>query len=243
MQDRYLNLLRDSISDACFKVRIVEGKKVYPEEIALGKIWPSEAVSMIGLARLDNIREVLEKVFTDGVEGDFLEAGVWRGGACIFAKGVIDAYSEKRKVILADSFEGLPPPDPKYVCDRGAVWHLMTNLAVSEEQVRDNFQKFSLLDDQVVFLKGFFEDTLFSPSLPFEKLSVLRLDGDMYSSTIQTLQALYDKVSPGGFIIVDDYLSCPGCKRAVDDFRKERDITDEIVEIDWTGVFWRKVRT
>ncbi|SPN79202.1 Macrocin O-methyltransferase [Brazilian cedratvirus IHUMI] len=241
MQDRYLNLLRDSISDACFKVRIIEGKKVYPEEIALGKIWPSEAVSMIGLARLDNIREVLEKVFTDRVEGDFLEAGVWRGGACIFAKGVIDAYSEKRKVILADSFEGLPPPDPKYVHDRGAVWHLMTNLAVSEEQVRDNFQKFSLLDDQVVFLKGFFEDTLFSPSLPFEKLSVLRLDGDMYSSTIQTLQALYDKVSPGGFIIVDDYLSCPGCKRAVDDFRKERDITDEIVEIDWTGVFWRKI--
>ncbi|SPN79884.1 Macrocin O-methyltransferase [Cedratvirus Zaza IHUMI] len=241
LRDRYLTLLRDSISDACFKIKIVDGEKVYPEEIAQGKIWPSEAVSMIGLARLNNIRELLEVVFREKVEGDFLEAGVWRGGACIFAKGVIDAHQEERKVIVADSFQGLPPPDPKYVHDAGARWHTFEALAVSEEQVKDNFQKFSLLDDQVVFLKGFFSDTLFSPSLPFEKLSVLRLDGDMYSSTIQTLEALYDKVSPGGFIIVDDYLSCPGCARAVEDFRKARDITDPIVKVDWTGVYWRKL--
>jgi len=105
------------------------------------------------------------------------------------------------------------------------------------EEVRENFKRYDLLDDNVVFIKGFFETSI--PSAPIDKLAILRLDGDMYSSTIQVLNALYDKVSTGGYIIVDDWC-LHNCRAAVNDFRKSRNITDEILEIDGIGVFWRK---
>jgi O-methyltransferase/8-demethyl-8-(2,3-dimethoxy-alpha-L-rhamnosyl)tetracenomycin-C 4'-O-methyltransferase len=93
------------------------------------------------------------------------------------------------------------------------------------------------LDGQVRFLEGWFKDTL--PEAPIDHLAVLRLDGDMYESTIQALDALYDKVSFGGFILVDDYFLGP-CKQAVTDFRSRKRITDRIIDIDGKGVFWRK---
>jgi hypothetical protein len=74
---------------------------------------------------------------------------------------------------------------------------------------------------------------------PIERLAVLRLDGDMYSSTIDALTALYDKVSPGGFVIIDDY-SLPTCREAVHDFRRDRGIEDLIVAIDAIGSYWRR---
>jgi hypothetical protein len=95
------------------------------------------------------------------------------------------------------------------------------------------------LDDNVVFIKGFFENTI--PNAPIDKLSILRLDGDMYSSTIQCLNSLYDKVSIGGYIIVDDWCLL-NCRKAVNDFRKTRNITDRIIEIDGIGVFWKKLQ-
>lgn len=88
------------------------------------------------------------------------------------------------------------------------------------------------------FLEGFFQVTL--ASAPIERLAVLRLDGDMYESTIVALRELYPKVAPGGYVIVDDYLCMEPCRRAVDDYRRKNSITEPIVEIDWTGVFWQR---
>ena len=93
------------------------------------------------------------------------------------------------------------------------------------------------MDDQVQFMKGWFKDTTKNP--PFEKLSFLRLDGDMYSSTIQVLDSLYHKVSSGGYVIVDDY-ALEGCSTAVEDFRARHGIDDPIHKIDWCGSYWRK---
>ena len=100
-----------------------------------------------------------------------------------------------------------------------------------------NFESYGLLNDNVIFIKGFFEDSL--PKANIGKLAILRLDGDMYSSTIQVLEQLYDNVQIGGYIIIDDY-ALQGCKIAVNDFRQSRKITDEIIEIDYTGIFWKK---
>jgi hypothetical protein len=111
-------------------------------------------------------------------------------------------------------------------------------LAVSQEQVRANFARYDLLDDQVQFLEGWFKDTL--PTAPVGALAVLRLDGDYYESTIQILEALYHKVSPGGFVIVDDYGCIEACRQAVTDFRADNAIEDPIVAVDWTGVYWRR---
>ena len=210
-----------------------------PQVRLLGRDWPKTALTMIGTARMRNLRMLAERVIDDGVPGDFLEAGVWRGGACIFMRGILAAHGVgDRRVWVADSFAGLPPPDPEaYPADKGDEHHTVKELAISQEDVAASFARFDLLDDQVRFLKGWFADTL--PSAPIEKLSILRLDGDMYSSTIQTLDALYHKVSPGGFIIVDDYI-LDACRQAVTDFRERHGIDETIHNIDGAGAYWRK---
>jgi O-methyltransferase/8-demethyl-8-(2,3-dimethoxy-alpha-L-rhamnosyl)tetracenomycin-C 4'-O-methyltransferase len=206
----------------------------------LGRDWPSVAHTMIGQVRLRNLRNLAEQAIADGVPGDFIETGVWRGGACILLRAVLKAHGiADRRVFVADSFEGLPPPDPaNYPADAGDVHYQLDELAVSIEQVKSNFAKYDLLDEQVVFLKGWFKDSL--PIAPIDRLAVLRLDGDMYESTMDGLKNLYDKVSPGGFIIVDDYGCVAGCKAAITDFRRDRGITEPIIDIDGWGVYWRK---
>ena len=139
----------------------------------------------------------------------------------------------------ADSFAGLPPPNAgQYPLDEGINLHRFPQLAVPLERMQDNFRRYGLLDGQVRFLKGWFRDTL--PAAPIERLAVLRLDGDLYESTIQALESLYDKLSPGGFVIVDDFGNIEACRQAVHDFRAARGITDAIHPIDWGGVYWRR---
>jgi O-methyltransferase len=204
-----------------------------------GQDWPPRAHTMIGLKRLDSLQFCIETTLREGVEGDLMETGVWRGGASIFMKGVLAAHGDQcRQVWLADSFRGLPPPDEKnYPADRG--WHFERHeeLAVSREAVQANFAAYGLLDDRVRFLEGWFKDTL--PNAPLERLAVLRLDGDLYESTIQVLEALYAKLSAGGFLIVDDYSLRP-CREAVTDFRRSHGIAEPIVDIDGIGAYWRK---
>lgn len=209
------------------------------EDRRVGKIHPMQAHTMIGLERLDNLQQCVERAIAGGVPGDLIETGVWRGGASIFMRAVLAAHGvTDRRVFVADSFEGLPPPDlAKYPQDRGDKHHKQRFLAVSRAQVEEHFRLYGLLDDQVVFLEGWFSDTL--PSAPIDRLAVMRLDGDMYGSTMDALAALYPKLSEGGFCIIDDY-ALAGCRKAVDDFRAEHRVASPIVEIDWSGVFWRK---
>ena len=112
-------------------------------------------------------------------------------------------------------------------------------LGVSLEDVKANFQRYGLLDDQVCFLKGWFKDTL--PKAPIASLAIARLDGDMYESTLDGLTHLYPKLSVGGFLIVDDYgIASPGCRKAVDAYRAAHHISEPIKRIDWGGVFWQR---
>ena len=108
---------------------------------------------------------------------------------------------------------------------------------MSVESVRENFRRYGLLDDRVRFVEGWFRDTL--PKLRTNTWALVRLDGDMYESTMDGLINLYDGLSVGGFLIVDD-LALDPCREAVEDFRRERRIEDPIEEIDWTGGYWRK---
>jgi len=203
-----------------------------------GMDWPSRALTMIGRRRLRNFRTLLADVIERNVPGDILEAGVWRGGASIMARAVLRAHEDAaRRLFVADSFEGLPPPDPKFQQDAGSDFHEYADLAVSLETVKGNFQLFGLLDDRVQFLKGWFRDTM--PTAPLSQLAVMRLDGDMYESTIDPLQHLYDKVSAGGWIIVDDYF-LPPCKAAVSDFLGARALAPEIINIDNFGAYFQK---
>jgi hypothetical protein len=209
----------------------------------IGKDWPEDAETMVGMLRLDCIQECVETVIREGVPGDLLEAGVWRGGATILMKGILAAYGvQDRRVWVADSFRGLPVPDEvNFPQDVPEDLSSFDELAVSQEQVRANFARYDLLDDNVRFLEGWFKDTL--STAPVDALAVLRLDGDYYESTIQILESLYHKVSPGGFVIVDDYGCIEACRQAVTDFRVANGIEDPIVKVDWTGVYWRRSGT
>ena len=205
-----------------------------------GRDWPASAETMIGMKRLDNLQTCIERVLQDEIPGDLIETGVWRGGATIFMRGVLAAHNVRDRVVfVADSFEGLPPPDARRApADAGDIHWTFANLAVSLDEVRRNFERYGLLDDRVSFLKGWFRDTL--PTAPIQRLAILRLDGDMYESTMDALDALYPKLSPGGYAIVDDYGAVEGCRRAVHDYRERHGIDEPIETIDWTGVFWRK---
>jgi len=188
---------------------------------------------------LNNIQFCIEQVVQNNIPDDFIETGVWRGGACIFAKALFEVYQQERKVWVADSFAGLPKPNTElYPEDEGDDLFSIEQLRVSEDQVRENFERFGLLDDRVEFLKGWFKDTL--PKAPIEQLCVVRLDGDMYESTMDGLKHLYPKLSAGGFLIVDDYGVIPACKKAVHAYRDQHGITEEIIDIDGSGHYWQK---
>jgi len=204
-----------------------------------GQFWPLYADTMIGMKRLDQLQTAIEAILAEGVEGDFIETGVWRGGACIFMRAALAAYGiTDRRVFVADSFEGLPEPDThRCPADRDSFFHTISFLAVSREDVERNFEKYGLLDDRVVFLKGWFKDTL--PSAPIEKLALLRLDGDMYESTMDALGSLYPKLSPGGFCIIDDFF-LGRCRLAVEEYRAAQGIDAEMRVIDTCSAYWRK---
>ncbi|MFT5200874.1 MAG: O-methyltransferase [Candidatus Aldehydirespiratoraceae bacterium] len=210
------------------------------EKRADGNDWPPAAETMVGQQRLADVRACVDSVMADGVPGDFIETGVWRGGVTILMRGMLEAWGDTdRRVWVADSFQGLPAPDAAaFPQDIGHDMSDVPTLAVSADQVRANFARYGLLDDRVQFLEGWFRDTL--PTAPVEQLAILRLDGDMYESTMDALEALYPKLSVGGYVIVDDYGAWEPCRQACTDYRERHGITDEIVSIDWTGVHWRR---
>ena len=202
-----------------------------------GLDWPKNAHTMIGLKRLDNLQYCIEEIIKNNVPGDLIETGVWRGGACIFMKAVLKAYDViNRTVWCADSFKGLP--EGKYLQDREVPFYSSYYLKVPLSEVKDNFRRYKLLDKNVKFLKGWFKDTL--PRALITKLAVLRIDGDLYESTYDSLRYLYPKLSCGGYVILDDFDSIQASRKAVIDFRKTNGIKEKILKIDSSGVYWKK---
>jgi hypothetical protein len=278
---RYLDLLQGCLTRQLFVDEQVEDALVWPSAVGLGDpddVWPlmheyglrvvrpaakdeqalsqahfpPHAETMAGDDRLANVRDLVGRVVADGVPGDLVETGVWRGGTVIWMRALLDALGDDERLVWAcDSFQGLPPADedrhPLDAAWREGYTSGETTLAidlvdqalmVSLDQVKANVARYGLLDDRIRFVEGWFKDTL--PTAPIDQVAILRLDGDLYESTIDALVPLEPKLSPGGYVIVDDYNSIDACKQAVTDYRAEHGITDPIHEIDWTGVWWQK---
>lgn len=231
-RDLYLNLMKNVLTD-----QINDPSNSRME----GKDWPKNGLTMIGLKRLENIQECADRVIKEGIPGDFVEAGVWRGGASIFMRAILKSYQVSDRVVwLADSFKGLPPPKPEYPEDKDDTHYLFEELGISQDQVRANFKKFDLLDNQVKFIEGWFNETLYKSAI--KQIALLRLDGDMYESTFVSLEALYHKVEVGGYVIIDDYGYIESCRQAVHDFLDKNSLKPVIHKVDWTGVYWKKDR-
>ena len=241
---RWKRMLFPFIADwlATREVFLVRDPHFDPAVRAEGRDHPLLGHTMIGLRRLDNLQFCIQDVLEKNIPGDLIETGVWRGGATIFMRAVLKGCGvTDRTIWVADSFEGLPRPNPAlYPADFGDTHHTMPHLAVSLEEVKENFAKYNLLDSQVQFLEGWFRDTL--PAAPIETLAVMRLDGDMYESTMDALTHLYPKLSVGGYVIIDDYGYTESCRRAVNDFRHDGGIDDALRAIDRDGVYWQRSR-
>ena len=194
-----------------------------------------DAETMLGTRQLDHMQRCIVDVLSRNIPGDLIEAGVWRGGMTIFMRAVLKGYEvTDRRVWVADSFAGLPEIHRQL---ETFAWQ-GGDMAVSLEGVKNNFARYGLLDEQVVFLKGFFSETL--PTAPIRQLSILRIDADLYESTMDALRNLYSALSIGGYAIFDDYRNLPDCRRAIDDFRREFGITEQICGIDQRAVYWQK---
>jgi O-methyltransferase len=207
------------------EVRIVETTTPSHQSIS----WGEETLTLLSLSGLNHIQYCIESTLEKSIPGDFIETGVWRGGACILAAAMYREAGSDRKVYAADSFEGLPAPDAEaYPEDEGDRHYLDERLKVSLEDVEREFARFDCLTENVVFVKGWFRDTLHT--INNDAFSIIRLDGDMYESTMNALEALYPKLSRGGYCIIDDYFH-KGCQRAVRDYRKRNHITERLVKI------------
>jgi hypothetical protein len=247
----YLDLLKKSLTNTLFEaepdadqedeMRYVQG---FLEHYINGA-----AISMLPRVRFDNLQSCIIDVLERRVAGDLIETGVWRGGATIFMRGVLKAYgATDRTVWVADSFAGLPEPDADRFPVEARVHHGAVmkkgyrHFAVGIDEVKRNFQAYSLLDTQVRFLPGWFKDTL--PSAPIPSLAILRLDGDYYESTMDALIHLYNRLSVGGYAIVDDYGedSWTYCRKAVEDFRRDRGIQDPLLRVDSKCYYWKRTR-
>lgn len=240
---RYIDLMKRILTNVIYSDSDLQFDTAYDlDQRAGGLDWPENAHTMVGIKRLDNLQMLIEDVIARKVPGDLIETGVWRGGATILMRAILAAHGVRdRRVWVADSFEGLPPPNPDlYPADAGDKHFTKKELAVSIEDVKHHFDVYGLLDDQVKFLKGWFKDTLHVA--PIDKLAVVRLDGDMYESTMDGIRPLYPKLSVGGYLIVDDFHAVAACRRAIEDYRREFGITDEIKPIDKLAVYWQKTK-
>ena len=230
-------------------------QKVRGENLISQPEWPHLGDTMLKSASLQAIHDVIRDVAARKVQGHYLEAGVWRGGASIFARKIMDAYGlSDRHSFVCDSFEGLPPPRHADREPEDQVYRGISYLSVSLQDVQANFRAYCESDESKVhYFKGFFED-----SMPKVReyllrnritLSVLRLDGDMYDSTIDILYNLYDLVEVGGYIIIDDFGWTSHewkARDAIMDFRRNHEIEDQehrfVSDANRHSAYFRKAR-
>jgi O-methyltransferase len=222
-------------------VRLVRnGPEDYLESGHMAEGRVEDAETMLGLRQLDNMQACVVDVLRNNIPGDLVEAGVWRGGMTIFMRALLRAYEGQshqdrlRQVWVLDSFEGLPDIDKS----RESFDWKAGDMAVSLEEVKGNFARYGLLDDRVHFLKGFFDRTL--PQAPISQIAILRIDADLYQSTLDVLNHLYPKLSAGGYAVFDDFQNLQDCRKAIEEYREQNGISEKIQFIDKRAVYWKK---
>ena len=175
------------------------------------------------------------------IAGSIVECGVCNGGsAAVMALAARDC-GDGREIWLFDSWEGLPEPGPLDVSSRGTRRERGWNLGSERTVEALLFEKLRLPRENIHLVKGWFEETLPRYRETIAPIALLHLDGDWYASTKTCLDQLYDAVSPGGVVAVDDYGHWQGCKRAVDEFLEPRGLAVSPPSEDG-AIFFRKPR-
>lgn len=261
LRGAYLDLLRLSLCDlvgaGTTAVRGLPHGRLVSRELgredlqlrAYGRDWPLHALTMTGLVRLDDLQRCVESIVHDSIGGDLIEIGSWRGGSSILMRATLDSFGgDDRTVWVADSFQGFPEPEASLDLDGGdggyagslaPYFAAFDYLASPLEEVREAFARLGYVRG-VRFVPGFFEQTLPRLAGGERRWSLIRLDGDTYDVTLLALRCLYPSLSPGGYLIIDDYFDIDECRQAVDDFRREHRLEETIERVDWSCARWRR---
>jgi len=190
-------------------------------------------LTMVSRERLYATLMACRHVIAQGVPGDFVECGVWRGGNALIAADVFAREGASRSVYLFDTFAGMTAPTSDDVKLRDGGQAMPEFLAgqrsdhnawcyASLEDVRRSFAEAQRLGPRVRFVQGDVIASLTAPANLPAAISVLRLDTDWYESTRAELEVLYPRLAPGGVLILDDYGHWGGAKKAVDEYFASR---------------------
>ena len=236
---------------------VPRGKWLQFEEMTtVFKVLPN---TMLPLPRLFGAFEAVRKINEEGIAGDIVECGVWNGG-CVGLMAVANSKTggPRRKFHLFDSFEGLPQPSrhdidvvagfkakyPQAVLNgdsKSELWAIGACVGNSQPSVeRFLVERLKIDRDDLVFHKGWFQDTVPNSGTSIQKIALLRIDGDWYDSTKVCLEGLFHKVAQNGFVIIDDYGTFSGCRKASDEFFDQREVRPELMYSDSDCVFFRK---
>lgn len=205
-------------------------EQIFPEEFTRFR----EAVTpytMLGYGRLRGLYRAVHHAVTNDIAGDIVECGTARGGSAALMGLTLRQLGSDRSLWVFDTFAGLPPPtekDPDYDIAR----HFTGTCRGELDEVKSLFKRLGIFD-RVCFVEGLFQETL--PTSSISSIAVLHVDGDWYESVRSCLEALYDRVSFGGVIQIDDYGHWAGARKAVEEFFKERSIQPSLKYLDYTG--------
>lgn len=211
--------------------------------------WTIEPYTMVGHARLLNVYDLAGSVEDGNLEGAFVECGVWNGGCAAIMAAVAERRGGRRSTWLFDSFEGLPEPTIKDGPKAASYANQnVTGKLISIKVSIGSFGRVGMLFFRILklphksihIIKGWFQETLPSKKNEIGPIAILRLDADWYESTKCVLNNLYDSVVHGGYVIIDDYGSWEGCRKAVDEFLVDSGVKPAFSWIDASGIYFKK---
>lgn len=240
LRDRYLDLIKRAVTNYVQLGGDQPFKRFHSVDLydPLASQWTipplARPLTLLNPHQLALIETQFERIEAEGVAGDLIEAGVWRGGAIIFMRALLEAHGvATRQVIAADSFAGIPQSE-RFKHDQVNKWTDRWEASLAD--VRGAIARFGLLDAQVELLEGYFADTL--PSLTGRTFALIRLDSDSFDSTETSLEFLYPLLNKGGAVIVDDW-HLIGCRIAVDTFRRKHKLAGD-VQVTANNAWWIK---
>lgn len=240
LRSRYLDLLKRALTNYLYLGEEQgfarwSSTDHYDKAASAWRIGPeSRPATLLNQGQLDLLERCVLDLEARGIAGDYIEAGIWRGGAVAFLRGLLDAHGiAERKIYGADSFDGIPK-NTKFAHDPVDRW--TDRWSASRPEVEGLLRRFGLLDERVVLVEGLFADTL--PALAGHCFALVRLDSDSYDSVMTSLELLYPGLAPGGIVVIDDW-HLPGCRFAVDAYRAAEGI-DAPIAVDAGNGWWIK---
>lgn len=202
-------------------------------------LW-NDVLTQVEKPRFEILNDIKKEIYEKNLEGDIVECGIWRGGVLIYLSHL---FSD-RVIWGLDSFEGFEKlEDSTYKYDGverhvanfdelynpNGMWTRGYKLATPYDEVVDNLKKYGLeISDRIKLLKGYVRETTEPKNCPIDKISLLRIDVDGYSPTLEVLINLYDKVVQGGYIVFDD-IPLYECQDAIRDFKLIRGVDFELI--------------